>query len=39
MAKELWQLSASELGNGYSTGDFTPVDVFESVFRDRKSVV
>ncbi|HEY4815206.1 MAG TPA: amidase [Chthoniobacterales bacterium] len=31
MAKELWQLSASELGNGYSTGDFTPVDVFESV--------
>jgi aspartyl-tRNA(Asn)/glutamyl-tRNA(Gln) amidotransferase subunit A len=32
MAKELWQLSASELGDGYSTGEFTPVDVFESVF-------
>ena len=32
MAKELWQLPASELGNGYSAGRFTPVDVFESVF-------
>jgi aspartyl-tRNA(Asn)/glutamyl-tRNA(Gln) amidotransferase subunit A len=32
MAKELWQLSASELGDGYSTGEFTPVEVFESVF-------
>src|ERR1700678_72183 len=32
MAKELWQLSASELGDGYSTCEFTPVDVFESVF-------
>jgi aspartyl-tRNA(Asn)/glutamyl-tRNA(Gln) amidotransferase subunit A len=31
MAKELWQLPGLELGNGYSTGDFTPVDVFESV--------
>src|SRR5579862_2740468 len=31
MEKELWQLSGSDLGNGYSTGTFTPVDVFESV--------
>src|ERR1700756_1161635 len=33
MAKELWQLPASELGAGYSAGEFTPVDVFELVFR------
>jgi Asp-tRNA(Asn)/Glu-tRNA(Gln) amidotransferase A subunit family amidase len=33
MAKELWQLPAAELGAGYSAGEFTPVDVFESVFR------
>src|SRR6201993_981852 len=32
MEKELWQLPGSDLGNGYSTGEFTPVDVFESVF-------
>jgi aspartyl-tRNA(Asn)/glutamyl-tRNA(Gln) amidotransferase subunit A len=32
MAKELWRLPASDLGNSYSTGEFTPVDVFESVF-------
>jgi aspartyl-tRNA(Asn)/glutamyl-tRNA(Gln) amidotransferase subunit A len=32
MEKELWQLPGSDLGNGYSTGKFTPVDVFESVF-------
>jgi aspartyl-tRNA(Asn)/glutamyl-tRNA(Gln) amidotransferase subunit A len=33
MAKELWQLPATELGSGYSAGAFTPVDVCESVFR------
>src|ERR1700739_3691722 len=32
MEKELWQLPGSDLGHGYSTGKFTPVDVFESVF-------
>ena len=32
MEKELWQLPASDLGNGYSTGELTPVDVFESIF-------
>jgi aspartyl-tRNA(Asn)/glutamyl-tRNA(Gln) amidotransferase subunit A len=32
MAKEFWQLSASELGKGYSTGKFTPLEVCESVF-------